>query len=53
MLQLLAAIARKLDIPVDDDGALSVLEQATRPEKPAEQIDRAAARGLTSGHSRS
>lgn len=41
MLQVLARIARKLDVPMDDDGTFSVLEQATRPEKLAEQIDKA------------
>jgi uncharacterized membrane protein len=41
MLQVLARIARKLEVPMDDDGTLSVLEQATRPEKLAEQIDKA------------
>jgi uncharacterized membrane protein len=41
MLQVLARIARKLDVPMDDDGTLAVLEQATRPEKLAEQIDKA------------
>jgi uncharacterized membrane protein len=41
MLQVLARIARKLDVPMDDDGTLTVLEQATRPEKLAEQIDKA------------
>ncbi len=40
MLQLLAAIARKLDIKLHDDGTLAVLEQVTRPEKLAEQIDK-------------
>jgi uncharacterized membrane protein len=41
MLQVLARIARKLEVPMDDDGTLAVLEQATRPEKLAEQIDKA------------
>ena len=41
MLQMLAAIGRKLDVHFDGDPDLSVLEQATRPEKLAQQIDRA------------
>lgn len=41
VLHLLVQIAQRLDIPVDDDGSLAALEQATRPEKLAEQIDRA------------
>ena len=41
MLQVLARIARKLEVPMDDDATLAVLEQATRPEKLAEQIDKA------------
>jgi uncharacterized membrane protein len=41
MLQLLGRIAQKLDVSLEDDRALSVLEQATRPEKLAEQIDEA------------
>jgi uncharacterized membrane protein len=41
MLQVLERIARKLDVPMEDDGSLSMLEQATRPEKLAEQIDKA------------
>jgi len=41
MLQLLGRVAQKLDVSLEDDRALSVLEQATRPEKLAEQIDKA------------
>ena len=41
MLQMLAAIGAKLDVHFDGDPDLSVLEQATRPEKLAQQIDRA------------
>jgi uncharacterized membrane protein len=41
MLQMLAAIGRKLDVHFEGDPDLSVLEQATRPEKLAQQIDRA------------
>lgn len=41
MLQMLAAIGKKLEVSFDDDPSLSVLEQATRPEKLAAQIDRA------------
>lgn len=44
MLQMLSRIATKLDVRVDDDPALSVLEQATRPDKLAEQIDQASER---------
>jgi uncharacterized membrane protein len=42
MLQLLVRIARRLQVEVPDDGSLAALEQATRPERLAEQIDRAA-----------
>jgi len=52
MLQMLARIARKLEVPMDDDGTLSVLEQATRPEKLAEQIDKANGGGAASGDPR-
>lgn len=41
MLQMLSAIARQLGMKLDDDGTLAVLEQVTRPEKLAEQIDKA------------
>jgi uncharacterized membrane protein len=41
MLQMLAAIGRKLDVRFDGDPDLTVLEQATRPDKLAQQIDRA------------
>lgn len=44
-LQLLVQIARRLDVDVKDDGSLAALEQATRPEKLAEQIDRATQSG--------
>lgn len=44
MLVLLGRIAEKLDITVSDDPTLEVLEEATRPEKLAEQIDAVAAR---------
>ncbi len=39
MLRMLAQIAEKLDIQVDDDPSVRVLEQSTRPEKLVEQID--------------
>jgi uncharacterized membrane protein len=52
MLQMLARIARKLEVPMDDDGTLSVLEQATRPEKLAEQIDKANGGAAASGDPR-
>jgi uncharacterized membrane protein len=41
MLGMLSAIAKKLEVEFDYDPTLAVLEQATRPEKLAEQIDRA------------
>jgi len=41
MLQMLAAIGAKLDVRFDGDPDLTVLEQATRPDKLAQQIDRA------------
>lgn len=40
MLRLLERICEKVGVPIDDP-TLSVLEQATRPDKLAEQIDRA------------
>ena len=45
MLRMLDAIAHKLHVSLDDDPTVSVLEQATRPEKLAEQIDRASGTG--------
>jgi uncharacterized membrane protein len=39
MLELLGKIATKLGIDPNDDPSISVLEQATRPEKLVEQID--------------
>jgi uncharacterized membrane protein len=39
MLQMLERISRKLDIEEDDELELRVLEQATRPETLAKQID--------------
>ena len=39
-LQLLEGIARKLGVDPTDDPDIEVLEQATRPEKLVEQIDR-------------
>ncbi|RQP23414.1 DUF1003 domain-containing protein [Piscinibacter terrae] len=52
MLQMLAAIGKKLDVCFDDDPSLSVLEQATRPDKLAEQIERASGQDADSqgGH---
>lgn len=44
MLALLGRIAEKLEITVSDDPTLEVLEEATRPDKLAEQIDTVAAR---------
>jgi uncharacterized membrane protein len=41
MLRMLEAIALKVGVELEDDQALAALEQATRPEKLAEQIDRA------------
>lgn len=41
MLCMLAQIAKKLDVDLQGDPTLAVLEQATRPQKLAEQIDRA------------
>jgi uncharacterized membrane protein len=43
MLRTLDAIAKKLDITLDDDPTVAVLEQATHPDKLAEQIDRVSA----------
>lgn len=40
MLKLLEKIAKKVGVDPDDDPEVKVLEQATRPEKLAEQIDR-------------
>jgi uncharacterized membrane protein len=41
MLTLLARIAEKVGARVDDDPTIEVLEQATRPETLAEQIEQA------------
>jgi len=41
MLKVLGAIAAKLGVSVSDDPSTEVLEQATRPDKLVEQIDRA------------
>jgi uncharacterized membrane protein len=41
MLKVLGAIATKLGVSVSDDPSTEVLEQATRPDKLVEQIDRA------------
>ncbi|MDB6001077.1 MAG: hypothetical protein JWP52_2776 [Rhizobacter sp.] len=41
MLRMLSQIAKKLDVKLDDDLDLAALEQATRPEKLAEQIEQA------------
>lgn len=41
MLRMLERIARKVGVQLEDDPALAALEQATRPEKLAEQIERA------------
>ena len=38
MLQILERIAEKVGAVIDDDPTVSVLEQATRPEKLVEQI---------------
>jgi uncharacterized membrane protein len=43
MLKLLGAIATKLDVVVADDPSAEVLEQATRPDKLVEQIEKAQA----------
>ena len=45
MLRLLDGIAKKLGVESEDDPTLQVLEQATRPDKLAEQIERVARRG--------
>jgi uncharacterized membrane protein len=42
MLQMLQSISRAVGVTDHDDPSLDVLEQATRPDKLAEQIDRAA-----------
>ena len=41
MLKVLGAIANKLEVSVIEDPSEEVLEQATRPDKLVEQIDRA------------
>ncbi|MDB6135681.1 MAG: hypothetical protein JWM59_3924 [Verrucomicrobiales bacterium] len=41
MLLLLTRIAEKLDIKSDDDPTIEVLEQSTRPERLAQQIEAA------------
>lgn len=38
-LQILEAIARKLDVEAGSDPAIGVLEKATKPERLAQQID--------------
>lgn len=43
MLKVLGAIAKKLDVTIADDPSSEVLEQATRPDKLVEQIERAQA----------
>src|SRR6185369_1717624 len=40
MLRMLEQIAKKVGVSFDDDPTVSVLEQATRPQKLAAQIDR-------------
>ncbi|RYD33662.1 MAG: DUF1003 domain-containing protein [Verrucomicrobiaceae bacterium] len=41
MLLLLSRIAEKLDVKCDDDPSIEVLEQSTRPEHLAKQIEKA------------
>lgn len=41
MLLLLARIAEKLEVRCDDDPSIAVLEQATRPDHLAKQIEKA------------
>ena len=41
MLKVLQRIAEKVGAPLDDQPSLQVLEQATRPEKLVNQIERA------------
>jgi uncharacterized membrane protein len=48
MLRMLERIADKLGISFEDDPAVSVLEQATRPETLAAQIDRVEVEGTGS-----
>lgn len=43
MLKVLGAIAKRLDVQIDGDPSAEVLEQATRPDKLVEQIERAQA----------
>lgn len=45
MLKLLEQIAEKMGLEVDDNPSLKVLDQATHPEKLAEQIEKAISRG--------
>ena len=40
MLRMLQAIARQVGAKLEDDPAIAALEQATRPDRLAEQIDR-------------
>lgn len=44
MLHLLQQIAKKVGVQIGDDPALAALEQATHPQKLAEQIDRVTGR---------
>jgi uncharacterized membrane protein len=57
MLVILERIAKKVGANIDDDPALRVLEQSTRPEKLSDQIEQAAVQGSASAqnnvHSRS
>lgn len=41
ILQILAQIATKIDVEIDDDPTVQILEQATRPETLVEQITQA------------
>jgi len=45
MLNLLEQIAEKMGVEADDNPSLKVLDQATNPEKLAEQIEKTIARG--------
>ena len=42
MLQILEAIAQKLDVPLDDDPRAKVLREATHPAQLLDQIEKAA-----------
>jgi uncharacterized membrane protein len=48
MLSMLKRIAEKLEVQIDDDHAIQMLEQATRPGKLVEQIEETFAENCSS-----